>query len=126
MVQPTTGRHWAFTKTIRNDEDMNFDYKSLVDRGIASYVIVGLEEASNLHHQGYVCFVKKYSEFSARRLLNNAYVAPIISTPAKNRAYCMKDGNYQEYGDFSLAEHKQDLDVVLGEVLFRVSLDRAL
>ena len=94
-------KHWVFT--LNNPA-------SGADGGLwllpYDYAVLGNEvgESGTPHIQGYVVFKKKYrlAQLKAHSSEGNrAHWEPqsVYSTPAQAAEYCMKDGNFKEFGE---------------------------
>nr|BDF97697.1 replication-associated protein [Cressdnaviricota sp.] len=94
-------RNWCFTSW----EPLDWA-KIVEDR--AEYLIVGEEvcpSTGKAHYQGYVEFPNPIGLGGLKKLFDKAtHFEPRRGTQKQAREYCMKDGKYQEFGEFT--EHK--------------------
>lgn len=66
------------------------------------YCVVGREIAPHTgtpHLQGYIEFPNAHSIRSVRTKLAGCHVEPARGSPKQCREYCIKDGNFREYGE---------------------------
>jgi len=95
------GDSWCFT--IPNYTDEVVLHLQLLFEGEArvAYAIVGREVAPTTgtpHLQGYVRFNTRLRFASVRALLPQCHLSRARGTPAQNRDYCSKDGDFDEFG----------------------------
>jgi len=98
-------KNWAFT--VNNyDEDSLDILQNLVHLGKVRYLVYGREisDSGTPHLQGYLqmdkkCRFKKIKELLPRGShIDSEYQN---STPQNNRIYCIKDGDWEEFGVIS-------------------------
>lgn len=68
------------------------------------YLVYGQEVAPTTgtpHLQGYVSFVERKRIAWVRNLFQGAHIELARGTPLQCREYCIKDGDYTEFGDFA-------------------------
>lgn len=110
------GKFWCFT-----NYDLNVNYSEWLGQG-ASYVCWGIEkcpETGNIHHQGYVEFIKNVSlgktdRSFLKKLHKTIHWEKRKGTCEQAIKYCEKDGDFHEVGDRPNKEqgHRTDLDDV--------------
>ncbi len=68
------------------------------------YIIFGYERGKNgtPHLQGYIEFPVKYIRLEVKKMFmtRKVWLQPRTHTPFQVRRYCMKDGSYEEFGEF--------------------------
>lgn len=105
-------RNWCFTAW----EPLDWA-KIVEDR--AEYLIVGEEvcpDTGKVHYQGYVEFPNPIGLGGLKKLFDKTtHFEPRRGTQQQAREYCMKDGKYQEFGEFT--EHKPGKRTDLEKVL---------
>lgn len=84
-----------------------------MSEGLASYIVYGREVGENgtRHLQGYAEFPKRLRLNQLRNLLPNCHIEARRGTNEEARAYCIKDGDFQEFGELHVARqgHRSDL-----------------
>lgn len=91
---------WCFTVPNYSDGDLQ-SLRDLFGSGGISYLVFGRELAPTTgtpHLQGYVRFDARKRFACVRRLLPQCHLTSARGSPAQNRSYCIKDGNYEEFG----------------------------
>lgn len=95
-------KYYAFTRLVIHGTDCsklrNYVYNIANKIAPVEYMILGYEQATNDHYQGFVIFKDPVSFYKAKRALDNCYVAEMISTIEQNILYCKKGCNFTEYG----------------------------
>lgn len=99
-------RSRAFVFTYNNPPDDYWTSNDALDawlNGIgAKYIVAGRETAPTTetrHLQGYARWSNPRSVANIRRLLVGCHVEPARGKPTQCREYCIKDGNFREFGD---------------------------
>lgn len=94
-------KHWVFTLNNYTSGDENGLWLPPYE-----YAVLGQEvgESGTPHIQGYVVFKKKYrlnqlKTFSVQCGRCHWEPQSVYSTPAQAADYCMKDGNFKEFGE---------------------------
>lgn len=89
-------RAWCFT--INNDTYKDLD--RLLDETFV-YMIIGFEVGENgtPHIQGYIYFKNARAFHALRKSFKRAHLAPAKGSPEQNRAYCVKDEDFYEFGE---------------------------
>lgn len=123
--QQRQAKHWV--ATLNNPTDVEkqtiADYAGLPH---VRYAIVGRETGSNgtPHLQIYFAFDKRlYFQVLKRDISARAHWEVARGTPTQNRAYCSKDGDFDEYGQIpsgrgssgTLKDGKEWVDAFVGE-----------
>jgi len=105
-------KNWCFTLNNYSSEDEVLVNALYPEKG--SYVVVGLEigDSGTPHLQGYVQLVKKARLTALKKLLPRAHWEMSKGTPCQAAEYCMKDGNYKEYGNRTHERQRSDLEKV--------------
>lgn len=101
MVRSTSrSRSYAFTLNNYTRDHINAIVALSEDRNV-DYLIFGREVAPTTgtrHLQGYLIFSVRRRLDVARRLLAPAHVELARGSPVQNRDYCVKDGDFEEFG----------------------------
>lgn len=105
-TRPSPARHWAFTGF---DTDGPAPEVRLL--GLYDYLVYGLEvapETGKKHWQGYVVLTTKLrlSPLKKQSSSDTWHWEIARSAPAVNRSYCVKDGDYREFGTIPLTVHQ--------------------
>lgn len=79
-------------------------------------MIVGDENVSTPHYQGYVYFHNATTMSALKKKLPRAHLEPAISSPQKNRVYCSKQKIYIEHGTIPQQGQRTDLVSVCEEI----------
>lgn len=108
-------RDWCFTAWSEPDPE----YESI------KYIVWGEErcpKTDRIHYQGFACFNRTYRLRGVKRIINagtDCHVEPRRGTRSQAREYCLKDGNFREWGRFeSLSTSdlfKQDINFLKEE-----------
>lgn len=94
-------KNWVFTKNVSQfsvHAEPNFEPNQM------KYIIYGKEYAQTgqKHYQGFVQFYgKKRMAFVNRMLGGELSVFPMKGTSVQARDYCKKDGDWEEFGEFT-------------------------
>lgn len=89
----TRGKYWCFT--VNNPtEDIEFDEDTM------DYLIYGREvgEEGTPHLQGYVAFKNRLRLTGVKKVIPRGHLEVAKGNAKANRDYCMKQGDYVEYG----------------------------
>lgn len=100
-------RGWCFTINNYTEAD-----GIAVDSLKCDYLICGREKgAQGTEHMQCYCYFSKRKSFAAVRALlgGRAHIEPAKGTPAQNRAYCSKDGDFIERGVLPKPGKRTDL-----------------
>lgn len=104
-------KSWCFT--LNNPEGTSNCDKNIYCIGfnadMMSYLIQGIEtgEKGTKHIQGFVIFHNRARFSVVKRLLPQAHWEACRGTDIQNRAYCLKDGEYCEHGEFEQLQGKR-------------------
>jgi hypothetical protein len=96
---PNGARKWCFTLNNYTDEDMLM--LSTLFPDTVKYLIYGREVGANgtPHLQGFVWFSTQRTFARAKEALGQrVHLEVCRGTPAQNRTYCSKDGDFDEFG----------------------------
>lgn len=97
----TRARAWCFT--LNNWKETDSEYLcSLPSLDSVKYLVFGREcgELGTPHLQGYVRFVNAKSFSSVRALLpDGCHLEKSRGSPDQNRSYCIKEGDFEEFGE---------------------------
>lgn len=114
--KPTPGEHrsWIFTINNWTADDLaavkglNYDYLCFGRE-------VGLLR-STPHLQGYVHFERAKTFRYMKKRLRRAYLKPPNGTPDENRTYCIKEGDFEEFGIIPKQGERNDLTEVIEDI----------
>lgn len=100
---PARSRGWCFTIHYADDriDEILLHLQLLADDNSVSYVVVGREvcpTTGSKHLQGYVNFVAATTFGNVRELLPQSHIERARGSPEQNRTYCVKDGDFEEWG----------------------------
>lgn len=127
---PGSARHWCFTHN--NYTDCDVEYYNECGQQLAApptpssrsrkleYLIYGKEvgDSGTPHIQGYVVFHKRTTLQGARKAFPSCHLEIAKGTPRQNKAYCSKDGIFDEFGSCPAGAGKRtDLESVGRAVL---------
>ncbi|UOK21046.1 replication associated protein [Chifec virus UA13_101] len=107
-------KHWVFTSYA---DEVSFFSLDCVD-----YCIFGNEkcpETGRWHKQGYVCFKKKYRLTALKKLCSVTHWEPKRGSVEQAIQYCMKDGDFYEYGVKPMEERSNKCHFVMATDLCR-------
>lgn len=93
--------HWAFTLNNYTADDIVHFHTVFDNRTLVRYAVFGKEVGENgtLHLQGYLVLPNSQRLSYLRDLLSDrAHFEPARSDAETNRAYCIKDGDFVEFG----------------------------
>lgn len=91
--------NWVFTINNYTDEQQG-SLRAIHEHGRARYIIWGREIGANgtPHLQGYICFRDAHALGAASRAIPHAHLEPRRGTHEEARAYCTKEGDFEELG----------------------------
>jgi len=98
----------------------NYTSEPTFDPAVYSYMVYGREKGAakgTPHLQGYMEFISKKRVSTIAKIpdFQRAYLSPAFASPAKNRNYCTKGGDYFEAGNISVgAGFRSDLERAAG------------
>ena len=100
-VSITPARKWCFT--LNNYTDDHVMLLSTLFPDTCKYLIFGREVGANgtPHLQGFAWFTSQRSLAAARLAIGPAHMTKAKGTPAQNRVYCSKDGDFEEFGELA-------------------------
>lgn len=88
-------KYWCFTINNYDQDDYEKTVETLTN---AQYGILGKEGKSCTPHlQGYVVFHSRKRKSQVRKLIPG-HVERAKGTPGQNKAYCSKEGDYEQFG----------------------------
>lgn len=106
-------KHWCWTLNNYSDEDEK-KLSSLPDDAV--YIVYGREvgESDTPHLQGYVTWRNRKSLGQTKRsLFQRGHYEICRGTPVENRDYCIKGGDFVEYGELPKGKgHRTDLNSI--------------
>lgn len=109
-------KNWCLT--INNcDQFIPFDAIKM------GYLVQGKEVAPTTgtkHLQVYVQFLKKIRLTGVKKLYPTAHIEPARGSPAQNREYCIKDGDFMESGEPVKQGQRSDLNE------FKLAIDNGI
>lgn len=110
-----SAKHYCFTLNNYTDQDVA-KLKQLAGTEKCSYLIFGYEqgESGTKHLQGYICFSRRFTFKKAQASINaRSHLENARGSPSQNRAYCSKDGNFEEFGQLPAGQgNRSDLESV--------------
>ena len=91
-----------------SDEDVARITNRLSDAARVKYAVYGFEVApttGTCHLQGYISFKLQKNLAAVKRFLgsNSVHIEVAIGNAEENRVYCIKDGDFHEYGELTRA-----------------------
>lgn len=101
IKRTTRAKHWVFTINNYTPED-EASLKNLWTEGHCSYVVYGYEVGGRRetpHLQGYLMYKITKTFPTVKSHLPRAWLDKKRGTVAQASSYCMKDGNFIEYGE---------------------------
>ncbi len=109
----STERVRAYCLTIFPDDKKDLvekeaDVKALVTSGSSVYAVVGREicpVTGRNHLQCYITFKNAKTFTAVKRMFPGAHIEKAIATASMNRTYCIKEGDFTEYGMFPRELH---------------------
>lgn len=114
-----TAKHYCFTLNNYTDEEEQV-LKELGEHDETRYLTYGREkgESGTPHLQGYIVFTRRIAFNTARnRVSTRCHMEKTKGSPASNKDYCQKDGDFVEYGTAPGGQGKRtDLDQVYDAV----------
>lgn len=108
-IMPTAKKAYSFT--LNNYSENEYETLSSVLRDEGQYGIIGREVGASgtPHLQGYVMFKRPYHFSTIKdRYLPRCHIEVSAGSPAANRSYCSKDGNFVEFGSCPSAKRTRD------------------
>lgn len=109
MTQRIRARGWSFT--INNDTDEDLD--NVMDLN-SDYLIFGFEKGKDgtKHIQGYVYFENARSFDSVKKMIPRAHLEISRGSPQQNYEYCIKEGDFYEFGDRPIQGERTDINEI--------------
>lgn len=98
---PNGAKNWCWTLNNWTEDDVSKLIAIGTERVGVSYLCYGKEtgEEGTPHLQGFISFDRRRSLSYVRNFVNDrAHYEIARGTPAENRAYCSKDGEFSEFG----------------------------
>lgn len=105
-----TQRKRDYCFTINNPDEKDLEEIAILSQSDRiKYLIVGREkgEKGTPHIQGYVYFSNAVTLAGVSKLLRRAHITPCAGNPDQNRNYCMKDGDYDEFGVLPISQKRK-------------------
>ena len=95
----------------------------LVTSGLITYVVIGSEigESGTPHLQGYVEFKDKVGFDKVHSMLLNGHIEARKGSAQQASAYCMKDGQFDQWGKLSKQGARTDIELVADMVVGKAS-----
>lgn len=96
-------KHFVFTHNNYDAQVLQRYRDTFAENGRIHYAVIGQEVAPTTgtrHLQGYVCFVSRTRLATVRALFRGAHVEIARGNPVQCRDYCIKDGDFTEFGRF--------------------------
>lgn len=121
-------RNWCFTY---NNYPINLGIKNMTEEackaffGAFKYLVIGFETGENgtPHWQGYIDFTNARTLGGLKRIDKNIHWEPRKGTWDQAVEYCMKDGEYVEYGTPNEQGKRTDLVTIKDEILNGLRVD---
>lgn len=101
MPRLVRSKRWCFTLNNPQTEEVD-SLQSLVDRGLAGYVILGNEkgESGTPHLQGYLELKKKHSLKQVKQMIGpRCHLEIARGNFEENYRYCSKEGDFITLGE---------------------------
>lgn len=107
---PQIARNWCFTLNNYTEDEIQ-QIESLHPTS-ASYLCFGKEtgKEGTPHLQGYVQLSTKKTLASVKKLIPRAHLEVAKGSPAQNKLYCSKEGDFREYGSETCKGTRNDLE----------------
>lgn len=111
------GKNWCFTLNNFTLEDLAQVYQARLS---CTYLVVGQEkgESGTPHLQGYISFETRKTLTAVKQLLSTrAHLEVARGKADQNRTYCIKEGNYAEFGAMPSGQgSRADLDAIKASI----------
>lgn len=107
-------RGWTFT--INNPTDNDLDL--ILDMSF-KYLIFAFEKVNTEHIQGYVYFYNQRHMKAVKKLLPRAHLEKQKGSKIEAMTYCMKDGDFYEFGTTPHQGKRSDLDAIKYYLLYK-------
>jgi len=106
---PNGAKNWCFTTNNYNEEHV-LRLRSLHEEDNCNYICFGKEigEQGTPHLQGYIVFEKRKTLNRVRALVPDSHLSVAKGTPAQNKKYCSKEGDFSEFGDIPSSQGKRN------------------
>lgn len=114
--QSSQAKRWLFT--LNNYTELEYDHVVSKCRELGSYAVIGRERGAEgtPHLQGYVIFTAQYRLARVKDLVSSrAHFEIARGSPASNRVYCTKEGDYIEVGVCPRADGHKSRDELATE-----------
>lgn len=105
-----SAKNWCFTLNNYTSDERSF-IESLYPE-TASYLCFGREIGAvgeTPHLQGYIQLKKRYRLTGVKKLLPRAHLEVAKGSPAQNKEYCSKEGDFYEFGSVTRPRQRSDL-----------------
>jgi len=121
MSNVNESKYWCFTLNNYTAADESV-LRELCGLGRATYLLYGREVGTDKgvpHLQGMVEFARKKRRAAVHKLLGGrCHLESRRGTSQESRVYCIKDGDYEEYGTISVPEQgrRRDLEEIFEDI----------
>lgn len=112
MPEKLRSRGWCFTINNPTFDDL----ERVVDMSV-DYMIFAFEKVSTEHIQGYAYFRNQRHVKAIKKMLPRAHLEVQKGTKIEALIYCMKQGEYYEFGDRPHQGRRNDLDAIKYDLL---------
>lgn len=128
-----SGKHYCFTLNNYTEDDVQ-QLRALANQDHCKYLVFGYEtgEQGTDHLQGYVSFTTRFTFKKAKTSINGrAHLETARGSPKANRDYCIKDGQFEEFGELPAGQgSRTDLEELAsrirsGESLPSIAIDHS-
>lgn len=111
MKSSPQGKNWCFTDF--NVDGLNFAaYRDLWEEEVVRYLIIGNEvcpDTGRLHFQGFCVFNSNKRLTALKKINAGAHWTLCNGTASQNREYCIKGGDFTEWGDLPATREQRAL-----------------
>ncbi|QBX89312.1 replication associated protein [Apis mellifera virus-15] len=124
MGKSERSRGWCITVNNYSEADIESVRGLYKEDDNCTYLIIGYEEGTRKktpHMQCYIYYTEKVSFNSMKKRVNiqgrqHHVEKQKASKNVEAYCYCMKDGNYEEYGERPRQGHRTDLEVIKHDI----------
>lgn len=119
-------KNYSYSFTWNNYPD---NHEELLLSQNYTYLIFGYEIApttNTKHLQGYIRYKSQKTITSIIKLLKGIHLEKSNGNPAQNREYCIKDGNYKEYGEMPKQGQRTDITSIASVIKETPSIRKLL
>lgn len=113
---PSKERSRAYCFTLNNyTDDTLYGLTALYYDSDCSYLILGFEigDSGTPHIQGYVYFKTQIPFSTIKKIIPHCHIEKAKGKPAEGIQYCMKDGEFWEFGTIPIQGKRTDLTILV-------------